>query len=66
MKQARCTQPATQIKSGPLELSPRQTSNVCGGANPRPYKGPTAVVAPDAIDVCPNGLAPNPFTRSCS
>lgn len=64
MKQARCAQPAMRTNSDELfELSTQQMSNVCGGANPRPYNGPTEIVAQGEGGTCPNGLAPNPWRR---
>lgn len=49
---------------GPFEQPMQHMSPVRAKArNPRPYTGPTAVVAPGGT--CPNGLAPNPFTNVC-
>jgi len=48
----------------PFKPSTRHTNRVQARArNPRPYTGPTEVVAPGAT--CPNGLAVNPFTHQC-
>ena len=62
------TQPVIQINADrPSELSTQQINNVYGGANSRPYSGPTEIVAQGEADDCPNGLAPHPWRRpGCS
>jgi natural product precursor len=62
MKQPRYTQPTTRTNlDEQCELSTQQMNNVHGGANPRPYRGPTAV-AFAWPEVCNCGcLAPYPF-----
>ena len=60
MRQAR----AMQIDvDGVVELSAHEINDVYGGANSRSYSGPTEIVAHGEADVCPNGLAPHPWTR---